>query len=142
MSKLTNAQKDEFRSFLDSCKGLVGMADWKIILKDEVVPTDGAKETYATVALDQYEKELTVVITESFLEKSKDKQVNFLFHELLHARVTWFNKKADELRDIEEEYMVNDIVRGFEAVTKNFSFPEVNDDERGRDKKRVRRVKK
>jgi hypothetical protein len=110
---------DSYLGFLRMAQDFVGLAGWKVTL-DKSYQDLGVN--LARVHLDPVEKEAEVQVSELFIEKNDCQKLNILLHELLHTRVAWLNKKVEDYRESEEEEMVNDIIRGFEFVTKDFSF--------------------
>jgi hypothetical protein len=114
MVKLSKKQITRYLNFLSKHKHLVGFSDWTIILKI-AQPNSECISTIASVGIDIWEKELTIRLTDSFLEKTKEKQENVLLHELIHGRVMMFKEKVKKFSDEEEEYLVNDLARGMEC---------------------------
>jgi len=114
IKKLLKDKKfDKYKDFLNVYKPLVGLSDWKIILGIGEVD----KDTLAALDTNLLEQTLTIGLSEEFFKLSKKRQKNVLFHELLHARVSVFRERYREFKDLEEEYMVNDLVRGMELVS-------------------------
>jgi hypothetical protein len=113
--KLKEKQTKEYLSYLDSFKFYMGLSDWRILLSTEAIE----QEPIATVESDIYEKTIKIQLSLRFMEQTKPEQLNTLLHELVHGRVLVMKQKIDEFREIEEEHLVNDLVRGFEMVAKN-----------------------
>jgi len=97
-------------NFLNKHKHLMGFSDWIIILGLNYLESD----SFAEVEPNIYEKTLKISLSKKFIKESDDRKCNILFHELVHGRISLFNKRVEELTDIEEEHLANDIVRGFE----------------------------
>jgi len=113
MVRLSKYQIKKYMKFLMDNRQYVGLSDWTIILKTELL-TEG--ENYASSTVNKLEKELTIQLSTNFLKESKAKQANILFHELVHARLGYMYQKIDEYREVEEEHMINDLVRGYETL--------------------------
>lgn len=113
---VTKGQMIKFLTFLDENKQYVGLSDYRIIIKMDVL-----KNIEAEVLPDIFEKELEVTLSEGFLKNTEEKQLNILFHELIHARVEIFNKMIEKNRELQEELLVNDLTRGFEEMA-NWKF--------------------
>jgi hypothetical protein len=113
--KLKEKQTKEYLSYLDSFKFYMGLSDWRILLSTEATEM----EARATCDPDIYEKTVKIQLSIDFINKPEHEQLNILLHELIHARVLVMKQKIDEYREIEEEHLVNDLVRGFEMVAKN-----------------------
>jgi len=111
MAELTKEQQKKYLKFLDDYKQYVGLSDWNILL---CTTTKNDSSCMAEAEPNIYEKRINITLMDSFLSASEKNQTNILFHELLHARVCIKEKLVEEHSDIEEEHMVNDIVRGFE----------------------------
>ena len=101
--------------FLENNKQYVGFADWNIKLATNAKDMG---DSYAQVEADIYEKIIKVELSLDFLKKTPREQCNILFHELVHGRISAFKKRCDEHNMLEEEHMVNDLVRGFEKYSK------------------------
>jgi hypothetical protein len=110
-------QRQKYIDFLDEYKKYVGLSDWKIF----VVAEPKEMESLAEVESNIYEKEMQVTLSKQFFKVTNARRMNILFHELVHARVDIGQLKAKHAVDIEEEQIVNDIVRGFECL-KIFKF--------------------
>ena len=110
--KITKTQQKKIIEFLEYYKQFVGLSDWTVML---AIDAKGlGDDTLAIVEPNIYEQTLKFGLSEEFFKKDEKKQVNILFHELVHGRVCVFSKKLEELQEIIEEHMVNDLVRGFE----------------------------
>jgi muramoyltetrapeptide carboxypeptidase LdcA involved in peptidoglycan recycling len=120
MKKLSKEQIARYLNYLEKYKCLVGFSDWSVKL-NKVAKNHGQK-TIAFVGIDIWEKELTVELTENFLEKPKDEQENVLLHELVHGRVRYFKERMKEFEEVEEEHLVNDLTRGITALTNSTSI--------------------
>ena len=119
MSKKTNIlTKKQIKKILDfmyKYRSLVGFSDWEIQLAIELVPIDNAAAEVTPCIL---EKIIRVKLTPEFITFPEKQQANILFHELVHGRVIAMQTKMEEFIAIEEEHMVNDLVRGFEMHKK------------------------
>ena len=73
-------------------------------------------DAIAAVNPDIYEKELKIKLSTGFRGLSVTRQRNILIHELVHARVNIYEQKISALQAEEQEYMVNDLVRGLELI--------------------------
>lgn len=116
---ITKKQIGKFLNFLAEHRSCVGFSDWSIDLINEA--TDLGPSILARVETNMYEKKLTIDISEEFLTKSEERQARIFFHELVHARVRYTEEKINEFKHIEEEHLVNDLVRGFDDAIK-FKF--------------------
>jgi hypothetical protein len=119
MDKICKKKYDLYLGFLKMAQGFLGISDWKITLDKEV---QDLGPNFARIHFDPIEKEGEVQVSFTFLDKPDNKKLNILLHEIVHLRVACLNKNVEDYRENEEEEMVNDIVRGFESVTKDFSF--------------------
>ena len=108
--------KRDFEKFLEDNKRHVGLADWTITLKYEKV----AMSLDAEVDANAYEKTMTISVYNGFFEASDSKKLNILFHELTHARFALYQHMVEKTTEELEEQFINDLVRGFETVTKQF----------------------
>ena len=113
MKKLKPKQIKKYLEILNRAKILAGLSDYKIFIVEEIKGMDSIARIYPDI----YEKSLEVEISEEFLNKEYKQQMNILLHELVHGRVLIMKQKINEYVEIEEEHMVNDIVRGFELIT-------------------------
>lgn len=109
---LKGKKSAKFKEFLDYYKQFVGFSDWNIIFgigefEDSIL---------AEVDVNLLEKIITIGVCKKFFNLESDRQKNILFHELLHGRVLLFKKRYEDYKETEEEYMVNDLVRGFEST--------------------------
>jgi len=107
--KLSPKMKRHF-DFLENHKKYVGLSDWIIILMASPEEIDD----YADVETDIFEKTIKVTLSKKFMKLSVKVQENILFHELVHGRYSVKVKKIEQLSEVEEEFFINDIVRGFE----------------------------
>lgn len=112
--KLTTKQLDKYLDFMNYYKPYVGLSDWIVTLKVKLIKGGDL----AGVLVEAHEKEMILTISEEFLKETDKKQLNILFHELVHARVACFNQRAREHTYILEEDMVNDLTRGYEELTR------------------------
>jgi len=112
--KLTKTEIKKYLSFLNKYKEYVGFSDWKVTLNDEYKDSSDIAEVF----VDYLEKELEVHLYKLFKDLPEEKQINTLFHELVHARVFYFTKLTKRACEFFEEDMVNDLVRGFEKHKK------------------------
>jgi len=104
----------KYLRFLNEYKRFVGMSDWNIILTPEV--KELGEDIHATIEPNIFDQTATVELASQFMSLDDVKKVNVLFHELVHCRQRIFVLKCEELTESEEEYLVNDIVRGFEKL--------------------------
>jgi hypothetical protein len=111
--KLTKKVRQKYIDFLEFYKTCVGLSDWKIFLCTDTTDKGDSK---AEVESDAYEKTLKIELSHEFPKLTDKEQKNVLFHELVHARVNVTELLIKNHKDIEEEHMVNDIVRGFEEL--------------------------
>jgi hypothetical protein len=119
MKKLSVKDYNIYLGFLHMAQDFVGLSGWKVTL-DKCYHDLGS--SIARVHIDHIEKEADVRVSFEFIEKKDSHKLNILLHELLHTRVAWLNQKCEYYRESEEEEMINDVIRGFELVTKDFSF--------------------
>ena len=115
MVKLTERQIKKYLTFLEEYKSLVGFDGWITGLDTK---TSDMEAGLAQVLIDIYEKTIKVILSNDFLAKPKNEQAHILFHELVHSRISVVRERIMEHHKIEEEHMVNDIVRGFEQYGK------------------------
>lgn len=101
--------------FLDKAKKYVGLSEYEIKLATDTVDLG---TNYAEVDADVFEKTLKVSLTRNFLQVSDKRKVNILLHELVHGRISVFNKQSEDLLENLEEELANDITRGFERLKK------------------------
>ena len=101
-----------FLNFLQTTKSYIGFSDWTIGIES----LTSTQDSIASVNVDIYEKTVTIKLSDEFMELKATRQCNVLFHELVHGRMRVVHIKIEEFRAIEEEHLVNDIVRGFEEV--------------------------
>ena len=109
-------KRSDYINFLNDHKAHVGMPDWKVIIKYEKVD----KDCDAEVTADAYEKALEVSLYNGFFKADDGRKFNVLFHELLHARFLLYQHQCEKITDEVEEQFINDVVRGFESVSKQF----------------------
>ena len=108
---------ERYKNFLNKCKGLMGLSDYRILLE----PGRANIGEFAEVDSDIHEKIMKISLSDKFYEAGNHQKKNILFHELVHGRIYIFNQKVEKLTSEEEEDLVNDIVRGFEKH-KRFEF--------------------
>jgi len=110
----------KFIQFLEIYKEYVGLTDWSIYV---AAKTSDMGTFLAEVEPEASNKLLKISLSEKFLKKPIKEQSNILFHELLHGRISIFNGDVEAFKDIEEETLVNDIIRGFERIFKGNPLP-------------------
>ena len=115
--KIEEKEFEKYKRFLNKCKGLMGLSDYRILLESE----RAKMEEFAEVDSDIHEKIMKISLSDKFYDAGNHQKKNILFHELVHGRVDIFNQKVEKLTSEEEEDLVNDIVRGFEKH-KRFEF--------------------
>ena len=119
--KLNKTQQTAIKKFLETNKEYFGLREFEIVVRPEI---EDEPMTVSRVIADIYEHTLTIIICPLYLNQTKEKKINTLIHELIHARVNVFEQKwkisSNELRKAqeaikneEEEFMVNDITKGF-----------------------------
>ena len=116
---LSKKERLKYLKYLNKYKGLVGFGDWSVKMGIEYKEASHIAEVFT----DYLEKELEVQLYTLFKDLNDEKQKNVLFHELVHARIHYFNKLKDKTTEFFEEDLVNDLVRGFEAHHK-FDYDE------------------
>jgi len=114
-SILTVKQAREYVDFLEENKDLVGLSDWTMIVNTRPLE-DESEGTIARAITNSLEKEMTVYLTKEFLKLESKRQKNVLIHELIHGRICIFEGIVKEVKDREEEHLVNDLTRGLERL--------------------------
>ena len=109
---LSGKNVEKFMEFLNCYKQYVGLSDWNIIFGIGHFDDETLAETESSLL----EKTLKIAVKEDFFKYGLDRQKNILFHELIHVRICIFSKKYENIKETEVEYMVNDLVRGFERL--------------------------
>lgn len=99
--------------FLEGRKGLVGLDKFDILVADGFVDLG---DDLAQVESDIWERSLKVVLSEKFSKLSKREQESVLVHELVHARLSVYNQEAEELLKSREEFLVNELTKGFMSL--------------------------
>jgi hypothetical protein len=94
--------------FLNDNKKLVGMSDWTVT----VCKTAGLGDHIAEVNIDIYENTLEVTPSHDFHKKTEKQKREILIHELIHARLLFFQRKSENLIRLDEEMLVDDLTRG------------------------------
>ena len=117
MKHLPKATIKNYIKFLNTYKGLMGFSEFEICLATTAKEQDNLAEVETNI----FEKQIKIALSLDFLKKNQKEKRNILFHELTHARICYAKLKIEEHTNIEEEHMVNDIVRGFEKLTHNFT---------------------
>ena len=107
---------DRFLAFLNAHKHLVGLSDWDMSITDKSTNPERS-DAEAELESNIYEKTVKVTMSPQFYTYNTKKQANILMHELVHSRITIFNKKVEMFKDEEEEHLANDLTRGFERST-------------------------
>ncbi len=133
VTKLTKKQIYKYLNFLGAYRSYVGFSDWDIDLNSTA--KDLGNMILASVNTNIYEKRLSIKISEDFLSRPEEEQAKILFHELVHSRIRYTEDKVDEFKSIEEEHLVNDLVRGFDGLVK-FKFTD-----KPKKNKKIKKVK-
>jgi hypothetical protein len=100
--------------FLNEHKKLVGMSDWKVT----VCKTAELGDHIAEVNIDIFEHTMEVTPSHDFFKKTEKEKKSVLMHELIHARLLYFQRKSENLIRLDEEMLVNDLTRGVELLWK------------------------
>jgi len=111
MKKRLNDEMSLYLEFLDEYKQYIGLTDWNIKIATEAI---GLGDAHAEAEANIWNKEIKVTLSTSFLSLSNEEKANVLFHELVHARFSIYEKRVEEITAQEEETFINDIVRGHE----------------------------
>ena len=113
--QLTQKESNKLKNFCDKYKTYVGYDGWTIIIDKNTLENSSS---IAEVGTCIYEKTMTITFSKDFLKFTDKQKANVLMHEMVHSRVRYAEKKIDEIKSIEEEHLVNDIVRGYEMMGK------------------------
>jgi hypothetical protein len=95
---------EECLKFLEKHKVYIGWGNWTIAIK-RVHKLD----CEANIAPSEVGKQVVVTLPDQFMKKPTNIQKSILLHELVHGRVYIMEKRLEEIKDREEELMVNDI---------------------------------
>lgn len=115
---------NKYERFLNRYLDLVGLSGWTVSVTktDEFLGENFSDNFIARAYPDVWEKEIIIHITKAFLELPVKRQLNTLFHELVHSRVGIANIEINNHKARVEEMLVNDLVRGFEKLNKNWKY--------------------
>ena len=99
-------------NFLDEKKNLVGLDQYHIVVAFD----SNMSNAFAEADVNIVEKTIKIVLSKDLNTFTTLRIKSILMHELLHGRLSVFDKKKDNLIDSLEEEYINDLERGMMSL--------------------------
>lgn len=113
----------EVVDFFNEHKTYIGFGNYEVLI---TFSNNNKSNAHAEIVVKEIAQQIDLTFYKSFMEMGDDKQVNIIFHELVHGRVELKINRCEHMLDDEEEKMVNDIARLVENAKK---YKKVNKNE-------------